>query len=79
MAEFTGDIMRHYLGTELQNQPKVKYMEHQPYISERMRSILVDWIIEVHYQFKLKVESLFLAINLIDRYLEKMSVSKEIL
>jgi len=44
-----------------------------------MRSILVDWIIEVHFQFKLKVESLFLTINLIDRFLEKVSVTKETL
>ena len=42
-----------------------------------MRSILIDWIIEVHFQFKLKTESLFLTINMIDRYLEKVIVSKE--
>ena len=42
-----------------------------------MRSILIDWIIEVHFQFKLKIESLFLTVNLIDRYLEKRQVSKE--
>lgn len=42
-----------------------------------MRSILIDWIIEVHFQFKLKTESLFLTVNLIDRYLEKAPVSKE--
>jgi hypothetical protein len=42
-----------------------------------MRGILIDWIIEVHYQFKLKTESLFLTINLIDKYLEKIMVSKE--
>tara|TARA_B110000305_G_scaffold239384_1_gene307031 strand:- start:267 stop:539 length:273 start_codon:yes stop_codon:yes gene_type:complete len=52
-------------------------MEHQPYITERMRSILIDWIIEVHLQFNLKTESLFLGVNMIDRYLEKVVVSKE--
>ena len=31
----------------------------------------------MHFQFKLKVESLFLTVNLIDRYLEKMQVTKE--
>jgi len=77
VAEFTSDIMRHYLSTEMFNQPKYKYMEQQTHITERMRSILIDWIIEVHFQFKLKSESLFLTINLIDRYLEKIRVSKE--
>ena len=69
--------MEHYLKTETMNQPKVKYMEGQQFITERMRSILIDWIIEVHFQFKLKVESLFLTVNLIDRFLEKVQVTKE--
>lgn len=77
VAEFTRDILRHYFATEIYNQPKYRYMDHQPYITERMRSILIDWIIEVHFQFKLKTESLFLTINLIDRYLERIRVSKE--
>lgn len=79
VAEYTKDILQHYLETEIENQPKVKYMEHQKHINERMRSILIDWIIEVHFQFKLKVESLFLTVNLIDRYLEKVTVTKETL
>jgi cyclin B len=36
-----------------------------------MRSILVDWLVEVHLKFKLVQESLYLTINLIDRYLER--------
>lgn len=48
VAEFTKDIMQHYLASESENQPKVSYMKDQPHITERMRSILIDWIIEVH-------------------------------
>jgi hypothetical protein len=69
--------MKHFINTEMNNQPKAKYMEMQPQITERMRSILIDWIIEVHFQFKLKPESLFLTVNMIDRYLEHAMVSKE--
>jgi cyclin B len=47
------------------------YMGHQTDINERMRAILMDWLIEVHYKFKLLPETLFLTVNLIDRYLEK--------
>lgn len=75
--EFTKDIWQHYFDIECVNKPTFKYMEHQPYITERMRSILIDWIIEVHFQFKLKTESLFLTVNLIDRYLERMTITKE--
>lgn len=52
------------------------YIEQQPDISERMRAILVDWLIEVHLKFKLKSETLFLTVNLIDRFLSCVRVSR---
>ena len=33
-----------------------------------MRAILVDWIVDVHSQFQLKEETLFLAIRILDDY-----------
>lgn len=33
-----------------------------------MRKILVDWLVDVHLKYKMKEETLFLAINFIDRY-----------
>lgn len=53
------------------------YMEStQSHINEKMRSILVDWLVEVHMKFKLDPETLFLTINLIDRYLERKEVTR---
>ena len=53
------------------------YMEDtQIHINEKMRSILVDWLIEVHMKFKLVPETLFLTINLIDRYLESEAITR---
>ena len=51
-------------------------MRNQKEINERMRAILVDWLIEVHLKFKLREDTLFLTINLMDRYLEKREVAK---
>jgi hypothetical protein len=48
---------------------QVGYMEKQNDINEKMRAILVDWLIEVHLKFKLLPETLFLTVNIIDRYL----------
>ncbi|KAG7336625.1 cyclin-like protein, partial [Nitzschia inconspicua] len=45
--------------------------ERQPHITERMRAILVDWILEVHYKFKLCQQTLYLAISILDRFLHK--------
>lgn len=46
------------------------YMERQPNVNERMRSILIDWLVEVHLKFKLVPDTLYLTVYLIDRYLE---------
>lgn len=41
-----------------------------------MRVILVGWLNEVHLKFKLLPETLFLTINLIDRYCEKKQIMR---
>ena len=46
-------------------------------INDKMRAILVDWLVDVHLKFKLLPETLFLAVNLIDRYLEKAKISRQ--
>lgn len=45
------------------------YMESQPEINESMRAILVDWLVDVHKKFDLSLETLYLTINIIDRFL----------
>lgn len=42
-----------------------------------MRAILIDWLIDVHLKFKLVAETMFLTINLIDRYLEKQQINRK--
>jgi Cyclin, N-terminal domain len=45
------------------------YLHLQPQVSHRMRAILVDWLVEVHLKFRLTPETLYLAVNLVDRFL----------
>lgn len=40
-----------------------------------MRKILIDWLVDVHRKFRLRQETLFMAVNLVDRYLEKTEES----
>lgn len=42
-------------------------MKNQKDINEKMRGILVDWLVEVHLKFKLLPETLFHTVNIIDR------------
>ncbi|MFH4978446.1 hypothetical protein AB6A40_005155 [Gnathostoma spinigerum] len=45
-------------------------------VTYRMRHILVDWLIQVQIRFHMLPETLFLTINLLDRYLSTKSVTK---
>ena len=51
-------------------------MKKQPDITNAMRSILVDWLVEVADEYKLQAQTLYLAISYIDRFLSKMSVMR---
>jgi len=52
-------------------------MSVQQDVNEKMRAILVDWLVEVHSKFKLLPETIFLTINLIDWYLMTEKVSRD--
>ena len=47
------------------------YMERQTGINAKMRAILVDWLVDVHIKFKFKLETHYLTVYLIDRFLEQ--------
>ena len=47
----------------------------QKTINKRMRAILIDWIVDVHKKYRLKPETLYLTVNIIDRFLSKQNVT----
>merc|ERR1712198_463106 len=40
------------------------------HVNGKMRAVLIDWLVEVHAQFKLLPETLYMTIFMIDRYLQ---------
>ena len=44
-----------------------------------MRFILLDWLVQVHMRFNLLTETLFITINLIDRFLSKKTINRRYL
>ena len=48
-------------------------------INEKMRIILINWLIEVHFKFRLLNETLFICINIIDRYLSQKNINRRYL
>ncbi|KAG9491954.1 hypothetical protein GDO78_000453 [Eleutherodactylus coqui] len=74
VAEYITEIHQCLREAELKHRPKPYYMRKQPDITSSMRTILVDWLAEVQEEYKLRSETLFLAINYLDRFLSCMSV-----
>ena len=72
----SSDLFRFFLEMETVRSPSPRYMSKQSDITPKMRTILVNWLVEVHRKFRNKQETLFLAINLLDRFLEKKAVSR---
>lgn len=53
------------------------YMERQKHINRWMRSLLVDWMVEVQETFELNHETLYLAVKVVDLYLARVIVIKD--
>ncbi|KAG0229520.1 G2/mitotic-specific cyclin [Actinomortierella wolfii] len=74
-AEYSSDIFEYFLELQAATMPNPKYMETQPELAWKMRAVLLDWIAEVHYKFRMLPETLFLAVNIMDRFLSLREVS----
>ena len=46
------------------------YMQHQVHITPKMRAILVDWLVGIANRFRCEHETIYLTVNIVDRYLE---------
>ncbi|XP_042480256.1 G2/mitotic-specific cyclin S13-7-like [Macadamia integrifolia] len=71
VVEYIEDIYQFY---KLNESQFPDYMGSQPDINNRMREILVDWLIEVHHKFELRPETLYLTLYIVDQFLSMESV-----
>lgn len=72
--DYDEDIHNYLKAIETKYLPTFNFMAFQTDINEEMRVVLVDWLIEVHSEFQLREETLFLAVNIVDRFLAKRKV-----
>ncbi|XP_020223150.1 G2/mitotic-specific cyclin S13-7 [Cajanus cajan] len=78
VAEYFDDIYRFLKLAELETGFRASdYMNSQHDINEIMRSIVVDFLVDAHMRFHLVPETLFLTVNIFDRYLSSTIVPKE--
>lgn len=52
------------------------YFNGQPDITEHMRCVLLNWLVDVHLKYRLKADTFFLTVAIIDSFLSKISVNR---
>jgi hypothetical protein len=75
--EYLEDIMQHMRHMEDETLPDANLIDMQREIQWFMRPYLIDFLIEAHAAFSLLPETLFLTVNLLDRYCSKRVVYKQ--
>ena len=73
-GEYINEIYSNLLVNEKNLKPLYGYIQNQHDINEQMRAILIDWLIEVHYKFHLKDETLYQTVFIIDSYLSMFPI-----
>ncbi|XP_036236460.1 cyclin-A1-like [Molothrus ater] len=73
VGEYAEDIYQYLQEAEVRFRPKPYYMRKQPDITTGMCAILVDQLVEVGEEYKLRTETLYLAVNFLDRFRSCMS------
>lgn len=74
VAEYGDEIFAYMRDLEARMLPNAHYMDDQTEIQWPMRSVLMDWLVQVHHMFCLLPETLFLTVNYIDRFLSVKAV-----
>ncbi|GKV21917.1 hypothetical protein SLEP1_g31842 [Rubroshorea leprosula] len=77
VTDYVEDLYAFYKKMESSSCVSPNYMVQQTDINEKMRAILIDWLIEVHDKFDLMSETLFLTVNIIDRFLSQQTVVRK--
>ncbi|KAI9859317.1 MAG: hypothetical protein M1824_003831 [Vezdaea acicularis] len=75
MKDLEADFNAEIITSQIKMLPDSHYMDYQSEIQWSMRSVLMDWLVQVHHRFNLLPETLFLTVNYIDRFLTSKVVS----
>ena len=74
VAEYADEILEYMKKLERETVPDPNYVDNQWDIDWDARYDVVDWVMKLHKWFRLPPESLFLAVNIIDRFLSRRLV-----
>ncbi|XP_011298346.1 G2/mitotic-specific cyclin-B [Fopius arisanus] len=69
VTAYSNDIYKYLMELERNFPVQAGYLAGQE-VTPKMRSVLIDWLVEVHQQFHLLQETLYLTVAVIDRFLQ---------
>jgi G2/mitotic-specific cyclin 3/4 len=69
ITDYGVEIFEYMRSLEEKLKPNASYMNKQPDLNWSMRKELIGWLVQVHSEFNLLPEILFLAVNCLDRFL----------
>nr|ODN98834.1 cyclin [Cryptococcus depauperatus CBS 7855] len=75
VAEYAEEIFCHMEALEETAMPNPRYMDFQTEIEWTMRTTLIDWLLQVHLRYHMLPETLWIAVNIVDRFLSIRVVS----
>nr|WGT79739.1 cyclinB [Flammulina velutipes] len=75
VSEYADDIFEYMQDLEEDVMPNPDYMDAQNEISWEMRQTLVDWLLQAHLRYHMIPETVWIAVNIVDRFLSKRVVS----
>ena len=74
--DYGGDIFRYLIKSEKVNicdyaNKDIFDLQDKKYFNEKNRSIIFNWLVKNNFKWKLKDDTIFMAMNLMDRYISK--------
>ncbi|KAM4035165.1 G2/mitotic-specific cyclin-B2-like [Anomaloglossus baeobatrachus] len=74
-SDYVKDIYRYLKELEVKQSIRPNYLKGME-VNERMRAILIDWLMQVHSKFHLLQETLYMAVAILDRFLQVHPVQR---
>lgn len=73
VSEYANDIYDYYFIKEKEVHPSPNHLASHPELTAEMRSMLIDWLVDVHNRLAKTGDVLFLNVYLMDRFLTLLS------
>ncbi|CAI1587133.1 hypothetical protein SEUBUCD646_0L02680 [Saccharomyces eubayanus] len=75
VVEYASEIFYYLKELEVKYRPNPYYMQNQVELTWPFRRTMIDWLVQLHFRFQLLPETLYLTINIVDRFLSKKTVT----